>query len=134
VLGAGELFGEVGEHSGNLCGTSAREWPQCGFINADPTTYFPMCIFTVIARVSVRIQSSVFERLDDRLFLNRNSCFSQAIDGFPSQTAGKTDRFHISSPKICSFVPPLIAHVKPFMPGRFLNLKDVFGLQSHPSS
>ena len=67
----------------------------------------------------MRIQRPVFECLDDRLFLNRNVCFSQAVGGFPGQTAGKTDRFHISSPKICSFVAPLTAQdVRPSLPKR----------------
>ena len=50
-------------------------------LHANPATYFPVSIFVVVSRVSVRIQCSAFERLDDRLFLNRNSCFRQAIGG-----------------------------------------------------
>ena len=45
-----------------------------------------MRIFPVIARVSVRIQRSVFERFDDLRFFYRNTSLGQAIDGSPRQT------------------------------------------------
>ncbi len=60
---------------------SVGERRQFGFINASPATYFSMGVFAVVARESVRIQCPVFEGVQDGDFLNRNSCFRQAIGG-----------------------------------------------------
>ena len=65
---------------------SGSQYTQCGFINAGPTTHFSMRIFTVIARVSVRIQPSVFERFDNLHFFDGNTSVGQASDGSPRQT------------------------------------------------
>jgi len=34
----------------------------------------------------MRVQRSLFERIEDRFFLNWNPCFNQAIDRFLRQT------------------------------------------------
>src|ERR1017187_5954736 len=90
------LAGELQARSFGESRKSGSEWRQCGCINSGPTTYFSMHVFTVIAGVSVRIQGSVFECFDNRLFLNRNSRFSQAVGGSSGQSVGKNDRFHAS--------------------------------------
>ena len=66
-----------------------------------------MRIFAVIAGVSVRIQRSVIERFDNRLFLNRNSGFSQAVGGFLRQAAGKSDRSPGCRMRLSLFSPAL---------------------------
>src|SRR5260221_6718698 len=88
---------------------SVGEQRQRGFINANPTTYFPMSIFAVVSRVSVRIEFPAFERFDDHLFLNRNSCFRQAIGGSSRQPAGRNNCFHLSRRNCSAFV--LVAYL-----------------------
>jgi hypothetical protein len=101
-----ELAAELKARSFARSRKSGRGRPQCGCINSGPTTYFSVRIFTVIAGVSVRIQGSVFERFDNRLFLNRNSPLCQAVGGSSGQAVRKNDRFH--APQFCRLRQPAL--------------------------
>jgi hypothetical protein len=75
-------------------GRLRRAWHQAGLINAGPTANLLMRSYAVMARDAVRIQRSVPERLDDRLFINRNSHPCQAVGGSSRQSVRQNDRFH----------------------------------------
>jgi hypothetical protein len=69
---------------------SLRGAPSRNTRNVDSSTpaqqHTSRCVFTVIARVSVQIQRSAFERFDNLHFFDRNTRVGQASDGSPRQT------------------------------------------------